>query len=162
MTLYLLDANALIRAHGDFYDIQRIPQFWEWLLVQAEVGAVKMPREIYGEVSQSRDLLGQWLQRPNVKRAMVLDEPANRAALQQVVAQGYAPDLSDVELQKIGRDPFLVAAALNGVDRIVVTREASKPSAQRANRKVPDVCRMFQIEAITDYEFYRRLDFRVI
>lgn len=161
MTLYLLDANAPIRAHGDFYDIERIPQFWDWLLGQAEAGIVKMPREIYGEVCQSADLLGQWLKRPDVKRALVLDEPTNRAVLQRVVADGYAPDLSDVELVKIGQDPFLIAAAIGGAGRVVVTREVSKPTAQRANRKVPDVCRMFGIEPITDYELYRRLNFRI-
>jgi hypothetical protein len=161
MTLYLLDANAPIRAHADFYDIERVPQFWDWLLAQAEAGTVKMPREIYGEVCQSKDLLGRWLRRVDVKRALVLDEPTNRAAVQRVVAQGYAPDLTDVELPKIGQDPFLVAAALGGADRVVVTREVSKPSAQRANRKIPDVCAVFRIEAITDYELYRRLDFRI-
>lgn len=30
--LYLLDANVLIRAHSDYYPIDRIPQFWEWLI----------------------------------------------------------------------------------------------------------------------------------
>jgi len=161
MTLYLIDANAPIRANGDFYDLQRIPQFWEWLLVQADGGKVKMPREVYDEVSQSPDLLGQWMRQPEVRRVMVLDEATNRAKVQRVVEEGYAPDLSDTELPRLGRDPFLVAAALGGGDRVVVTKEVSKPSAQRANRKVPDVCRGFGIDSITDFELYRRLDFRI-
>jgi hypothetical protein len=35
MTLYLLDANVLIPAHEDYYTIDRIPHFWEWLLEMA-------------------------------------------------------------------------------------------------------------------------------
>jgi hypothetical protein len=57
MTLYLLDANVLIRAHEDYYPVDRIPQFWAWLLTQAEAGAVKMPLQIYNEVAPSRGLL---------------------------------------------------------------------------------------------------------
>lgn len=29
--LCLLDANVLIGAHNDYYPIDRMPQFWEWL-----------------------------------------------------------------------------------------------------------------------------------
>ena len=32
MTLYLLDANVLIRAHEDYYPVDRIPPFWTWLI----------------------------------------------------------------------------------------------------------------------------------
>jgi len=54
MTLYLLDANVLIRAHEDYYPIDRIPQFWIWLLQKAESGAIKMPRMIFDEVIPAR------------------------------------------------------------------------------------------------------------
>ncbi len=65
----------LIRAHADYYPIDRIEPFWAWLFEQAKGGRVKMPLEIYDEVTGSKDLLGQWLQRPDVKRAIVLAEP---------------------------------------------------------------------------------------
>ena len=29
--MHLLDANVLIRADADFYSLERIPQFWDWL-----------------------------------------------------------------------------------------------------------------------------------
>jgi hypothetical protein len=38
--------------------------FWEWLLMMADLGHVKMPRKIYDEVANSPDLLGQWLRLP--------------------------------------------------------------------------------------------------
>ena len=162
MKLYLIDANVLIRAHGDYYPIDRIGPFWEWLLVMAHEGHVKMPREIYDEVAKSPDLLGQWLRRPDVRKAIILAEPTDIAAVQSVIAKGYAANLNDVELLSLTRDPFLVAAALGGAERIVVTREVSRPTAQRANRKVPDVCKTMGIECITDFELWRRLDFRLV
>ena len=162
MTLYLTDANVLIRADGDYYAIDRIPPFWDWLLEQAGQGRVKVPQQIYKEVALFRGQLPEWLKQPHVRKAIVLAEPTNAATVQQVLSHGYAPDLTDVELEKIGQDPFLIAAALNGPDRIVVTREASKPSAQRANRQIPDVCAMFGVVAITDFELWRKLNFTII
>jgi hypothetical protein len=86
MMLYLIDANVPIRAHGDYYPIDRISPFWEWLLAMADGGHVKMPREIYDEVAKSPDLLGQWLRRPEVRKAIVLAEPTDMAAVQSVIA----------------------------------------------------------------------------
>ena len=37
MTLYLMDANVLIRAHADYYPLDRLPQFWAWLLSNRKV-----------------------------------------------------------------------------------------------------------------------------
>jgi Domain of unknown function (DUF4411) len=161
MTLYLLDANVLIRAHGDYYPIDRIIPFWEWLLRMAQADRVKMPREIYDEVAKSPDLLGQWMRRPDVREAIILAEPTKMATVQLVISQGYAPDLDDVELETIGRDPFLVAAAMGGAQRVVVTREVSSPRKQRANRKVPDVCSGLGVTSINDFELWRVLDFRI-
>ena len=49
--LYLLDANVLISAHELHYPLDRIPQFWTWLLGMAEAGRVKLPYEIYNEIA---------------------------------------------------------------------------------------------------------------
>ncbi|WGR61571.1 DUF4411 family protein [Paracoccus ferrooxidans] len=46
-------------------------------------------------------------------------------------------------------------------DRTVVKRELSKPSKQRANRKVPDVCSVCGVTWLNDFGFYRGVDFRI-
>jgi len=161
MTLYLMDANVPIRAHGDYYPIDRIGPFWQWLLAQAQADRVKMPRQIYDEVARSTDLLGQWLRRPEVRKAIILAETVDMATVQKVIAEGYAADLNDIELLTLTRDPFLIAAAMGGSDRVVVTREVSKRTATRAKRKVPDVCATMGVACINDYELWRRLDFRI-
>lgn len=53
MLVYLLDANVLIRAHEDYYPIERIPQFWDWLASVAADGHVKIPFEIHEEIAVS-------------------------------------------------------------------------------------------------------------
>ena len=127
----------------------------------AEAARVKMPVEIYDEAAGSPDLLGHWLRRPEVRRAIVLGEPTDMAFVQLVIANGYASDLSDVEIMKFGRDPFLVAATEGLPDRVVVTREVARPAAQRANRKLPGVCATIGVRCINDFQLWWSLDFRI-
>ncbi len=162
MTLYLLDANVLIRAHADYYPMDRIPPFWTWLLSMGTADVIKMPLEIYHEVATSTDMLGTWLKRSDVKKAILLEEATNGPRVRRIIVEGYAPDLNDVELEEIGRDPFLVAAALGGPDRVVVTREVSGPSKKRANRKLPDICAQFCVPVINDFALYRALNFSIV
>lgn len=91
---------------------------------------------------------------------IVVAEPTDGTVLGTIIAKRYAPDLDDVEIEKIGRDPFLIAAALIAPDRAVVTREDPSPKKQRVNRKVPDVCDTMGVAWIYNFELWRRLDFR--
>lgn len=160
--LYLLDANVLIRAHEDYYPIDRIPQFWAWLQGQGDGGVVKVPYEIYNEIAVSVGPLHDWLTDANVAASMLLQEQTNPAHLNLVISQGYAPDLNDSEIEEIGQDPFLIAYAYANPGGItVVSREVSAPSKQRANRRVPDVCKAFGVRCISDFGFLRELDFKI-
>lgn len=158
--LYLLDANVLIRADEEYYGFDLVPQFWDWLLSQCQAGHVKMPLEIWQEVCGSRTQLGKWINDKDVKAALILDEEADPAILAHVLDNGYGPNLTDTEIEKIGQDMFLVAYGLAAADRTVVTKEISKPSKQRGGRKVPDVCDTLNQPWTRDFELYRILGFK--
>jgi hypothetical protein len=151
MTVYLVDANILIAAHNGYYSLTRVPEFWAWLLHHAEAGRIKMPAETMDEIKEGtgdaeKDELFAWLQGDGVKDALLLKEDVDMQLVQQVVTDGYAPDLNEVELVKIGRDPFLIAyGRADPADRCVVTNEKSSPAAQRSKRKVPDICGQFGV-----------------
>lgn len=158
--IYLIDANVLIDAHRDYYPLERVPEFWDWLLYQGEIGSVKIPLEVYEEVVEGDGPLVDWLSLPGVRSALELHEESDAALVTSVVAVGYAVDLTDDELVKIGRDPFLVAYAAAGApNRVVVTTEVSKPTKTRANRHVPDVCEANGVPSCNTFELTRRLDF---
>ena len=160
--LYLLDANVLITAHRDYYPVKRVPEYWDWLQHQAEVGTVKIPSEILDKVKRGtrQDDLLEWLTNDTVKDVLVLDEEPDLTLVRRVIEQGYAPDLNEAELEKLGRDPFLIAYALKDpTHRWIVTTEVSKPSKERANRKVPDVAKGFGITPLDPFRFARELDF---
>lgn len=163
--LYLADANVLITANNLYYPIDRVPEYWEWLAYMGSQGHVKMPFEIFEEVKDGpedaeKDLLFAWLQEDANKKALLLDEKVDPLLLQRVIADGYAPDLTDDEVEQIGRDPFLIAYCMVSKSRCVVTVETSAPRKQRQNRKVPDVCKVMGANYCNPFEFNRALGFR--
>jgi len=158
--VYLLDASVLITANNSYYPVERVPEFWEWLAHQGRIGTMKLPLEIYEEVLPGRmndDPLPDWMK--GHREALVLDEAADPALVQTVVTRGYAPDLTDDELEEIGRDPFLVAYAMAGAGRCVVTVEPSSPKKQRQNRRLPDVFATFGLAACDPFAVYKALGF---
>jgi hypothetical protein len=159
--LHLFDANVLITASNTYYPIDRIPEFWDWIDHQATNGRIKLPVEILDEVlvgSRKEDPLLAWM--TDHKDVLRLKETADPTIVNKVVTEGYAPDLTDVELEEIGRDPFLIAYALaEPGDRCVVTVEVSAPGKQRQNRRVPDVCSTFGVACLNPFQVYRSLGF---
>ena len=160
MVLYLLDANILIDANRDYYPIGRVDEYWGWLVHPGKRGRVKVPIEVWEEVRDGKDALAAWAKDSETNAALRFGEEVNVALVQRVLAEGYAPDLNDVEVETIGRDPFLIAHALAGPDRWVVTSEVSKPKKQRENRRVPDVCATLGVPSCNAFAFTRALDFR--
>lgn len=157
--LYLLDANTLINAHRGFYGLNRVPQFWRWLVHHAAVGTVKLPPEIYAEVEGGTDELAAWMKDADHKSLLRLAEEADLVKVQAVLAK-YGDVLSEADLIKIGQDPFLIAAALGHSDRCVVTAEVSKSTRQRANRHVPNICDDCGVAWLSPIDFIHELDFR--
>lgn len=160
--MYLLDANVLIVANRQYYPIDRVPAFWDWLLRQGASGNVKIVEEVLEEFIGGNDGLAEWAKQAVVEETLLYPESVEVSLLRRVMSEGYAPDLTDDEVEQLGRDPFLIAHALkNHQDRVVVTLEASKPSRKRANRHVPDVCRSLGVQCVDTFEMTSALDFRI-
>lgn len=156
---YLLDSNVLIDADRDYYPMDRVPEFWDWLLHVARQGFLKVPVEAFEEVADGKGELVKWIKE---HKAVLLEETLLDAdPVRRVVDQGYAPDLTEDELEKLKADPFIVAYGVALPRQVtIVTMERGKPSKQRANRHIPDVCAALGIPCIDTYELLRRLDFR--
>lgn len=175
-SLYLLDASTLITANNHYFSMDRIPQYWNWLLDKAREEIVKIPREIYDEIKPSsrpktsenpshsqtaRSDLFTWIRRADVQEQLILDEQIDGDIHDQVLREGYGENLDEGDFFKIGKDSFLIAYAKKRPERIVVTKELSRPSRTKGNRKIPDVCNDLKIKCIDDYEFQRQCDFRI-
>ncbi|MCB9557352.1 MAG: DUF4411 family protein [Deltaproteobacteria bacterium] len=158
--MYLLDAGVIIDAADLHYPIERVPEYWGWLAHHASVGNVKVPREIFDEVipKKTDHILRKWL--ANNKPALVLE---SRGYLSHVAAVTDQYDngsgLTETDVERMGNDPFLIAAAMcDGT--VLVTTEESKPKRLGGNRHIPDVCNDLGIRCIKPHVFHRELDFR--
>jgi hypothetical protein len=154
--VFLLDSNVFISAHRDYYPPDRVPEYWDWLVHQADAGAIKVPQPIWDEIKPHDEELKGWLQIHQNSFLLNPDESDVRVA--DVLAH-YGENLTDDELEQIGADPFLIAAALH-YEAVVVSKEGSKPSKERANRRVPDIRNAMGVLCITDHKLIVELDFR--
>lgn len=114
-----------------------------------------------GSGDEEKDQLLGWLNGEGVRAALVLDGEADIALVQQVLTTAYAADLDDIELETIGRDPFLIAQGLAApAVRTVVSNEVSKNTQQRARRKIPDACRDVGVACCNTFAMLKALDWR--
>lgn len=171
--LYLLDANVLIDAKNKYYPIKRVPEYWEWLLYKAEKGNIKIPFEIYQELSdpdkkfQEKDDLAQWLETEANKALLLLEEDIDSEALNCVLEEytwdsktkAYGEKLSEDELDVIENDAILVSYAHMKENRCVVTLEMPRPSKKRHNKKIPDICNGLNIAWCDPFKLNRELNF---
>lgn len=157
--LYLLDADTVITGDRGAYPLRRFPVFWEWLRHQGDVGTVKVPQEQWEEITAGKGEIVDWLCADEVRDALLLEEDLDPALVADTTLQGYGVlDENGVEL--VGRDPFLISYGRVDLGRrTVVTFEVSKPAKRGANRKVPDVCRDFQVPCCSLFEMIEALDF---
>ena len=120
-----------------------------------------MQEILAGKKKDDNDPLLLWLDDAVIKKALLLDEKIDPDVVNTVVEVGYADDLTDDELEEIGRDPFLIAYGIvGGGERCVVTIGASKPRKKRQNRKVPDVCETFGLPCCNPFKVNRDLGFK--
>lgn len=59
--IYFLDADFLIRAKNEHFQIDRVPEFWDWLVQNGRAGKIKIPLPIYEEIVRREDPLKDWL-----------------------------------------------------------------------------------------------------
>ena len=103
--IYLLDANR------NFYNLERVKEFWEWLVFNGSEGRVKIPIEQYDEITDGTDELAIWAKDNSIKDELLLKDDVDEILVRRVTDQGYAPDLCDVAIEKLGREPCLIADA---------------------------------------------------
>ena len=157
--LYLLDANVLILAQNTYYEFRRVNQYWDWMKFQAEEGRVKIPKQILHEVAEKKDFVADWTK--EYRSVLILDEQVDFNLLDLVITEGYARDLTDEEIEHVGKDPFLIAYALkNAEKRIVVTAERHSTKLKRHKRRIPNVCDDLGIMNCDQWKLGRDLDFR--
>ncbi|MGA6183059.1 DUF4411 family protein [Stenotrophomonas sp. NPDC077421] len=164
--IYLVDANVVMHAANTYFRHSWVPEFWSWLRHHGELGNIKMPHEIFQEIKDGsnnaeKDELFAWASDQDNKASILLADKVTPQLVTTVMANGYSLELTEVQLQTVGQDPFLVAHALKDPqNRCVVTHEVSAPRAAPHNRKIPDACNAVGVQHCTPFQMMAALDFK--
>lgn len=162
--MFLIDANVLITAKNTYYPMEHIPQFWDWLIKKGYEDEIKIPHEIYDEMANYSDNLASWIRGEDAKEALLLNEDADPALVQQALRLGYQSDdakFTDSELIKVGRDAFLVGYGIADRSRTIVTKEITKRTQRFGATRLPDACDDCAVNWCDDFRMYRVLDFNL-
>ena len=93
--LYLLDANTLIDAKRDYYPIECIPEFWDWIVYKGKQNKIKIPIEVYEEFSDSKDKDGEkdslatWAEQIEVKDSLLFQEEVEQDLVARITYGGW-------------------------------------------------------------------------
>lgn len=165
--LFLLDTDVLIVAKNLYYQMDRVPQFWAWILHHANYGRIKIPTAAIDEILRGKDELVQWVtsNRPTLE----LNEEVDAQDWSQTLTAGYgyaSDEAAQHDFVDKRADPFLVALALKDSSlRRVVTLEKAPTAPNNLpnpiNRKIPTVCDILNIEHMDTFGLISELDFRI-
>lgn len=158
--IYLVDSGVFITAKNLYYQMNRVPEFWDWLEFQSEAGKIKVPTEIYEEIVSGKDDLAEWAR--GRKENLIIDEDVSD--INTVINQGYGftnGEIDEATLEQMGKDPFIILYGLHDpANRIIISSEVSSPKRMKKNKKIPDICFGLGIQHYDVYHLIRALDFR--
>lgn len=150
--MYLLDSSIFIWFHKQTDEIT-CQSFRKWVEVLSDIGKACSVDEVYQEIRKQNDHLKSW-------------------AFQHSYIFRHSDDRTDSRVKEIGRwcvnsdytqkgkdsfmgsaDLYLIAYAL-AYNCTIVTGE--KPSAGKANVKIPDVCYQFEVSCLSFFEVLQK------
>ncbi|MBI5416427.1 DUF4411 family protein [Candidatus Poribacteria bacterium] len=149
MRFYCLDTNVFIEPWNKYYSMKRCPEYWDILDNLGKKGTVFCPDQVKREIDKVDDLLKQWL---NTKPYFIRQETEDVQLRVREILKAF-PNLIMVGANRSMADPWVVAHAMV-VNAVVVSKEYGINQDQNNSRiKIPDVCRHFKINCISDFEF---------
>jgi len=160
---YLLDADALISAHRQYYPFDFCPGFWAWLKQKHEQKRVFSVDAVYAELQRGDDELSRWAKTMKRKGFFLATDSAaivpDISRLSQWVSMSNFTQAAAHEFND-STDMVLVAFAKT-CGMVVVTNEKSEPEAKRTV-KIPDACKAMQLQYIDLFELLRKEKIRLI
>ncbi|MBI2934010.1 MAG: DUF4411 family protein [Chloroflexi bacterium] len=135
--MYLFDADSLILANRHDFPLDKDPgTFWQFLERMGQQGEAGVPEAVLDEITRGVDSLSTWLKAR--KNLFFIPTGGALPRIREVLA-AYGP-VTDVDLEQLHADPYLIAHAL-ALAATVVTNEASQPAiTDPFRRKIPDIC----------------------
>ena len=155
--IYWLDADVYIQASRGPY--KHVPQFWEFLAKQIDLGIVKSPKIVYDEIVRGGDDLAKWfINRKDKGICVHPGRSVQEECFSKIAEHVYKTYKSHQSAEFLkGGDAWVIAHAMPSKG-IVVTMESLRK--MKSKIKIPTVCKAFGISYMNTYEMNDRLNFK--
>ncbi len=170
MDKYIFDANSFIQAERDFFDIDVVPAFWEFIECGSNTCKIYSIKNIYTEIIKERHKdryrLKEWAKIALQNGFFIDFNPDANEILQSIydfVIQKFQPQHSELFFR--GADAYLIAQAKYDGSTIVtferletsIINSLNDPTKNNHDNKVqiPNICKVFGVNCHRLYEFLR-------
>ena len=156
-----MDANTYIQAKNEYYHMDVVPGYWEWLDTQFQLGTLASVSMVYDELKGYEDELTDWV-KPRKEHFMDVSDDETQAVFSEIIQLLADNDFTSKDTDNFlaGADPWLVAKA-KVTDAAVVTLESLVPENSK-KIKIPNVCRQLDIEYINTFKLLRLLEAKFV
>lgn len=166
---YLIDSNAFMTPHRQYYPFDLAPSFWEKLGELIKDGTIVVMDMVKAEVLQGTDDLSSWMSTLEIGDYLDRRKPEIIAKYTEVLTHVQTnPCYQESALHEWSRatvaDPWLVAsAAVYGYTIITLETSNTNLSSKKPskNAKIPDVAQVFGVQTKDLFYLMRKLNFKL-
>ena len=166
---FLIDANAFITPHLQYYPFDLAPGFWEQLEDPIKDGRIAVLDMVKTEVLQGTDSLRDWMDRLEIGEFIDRRQPDILVKYSQVLTLLQTnPCYQEAALREWSKasvaDPWIIAtAAAYGYTIITLEKPIPglSPKMPTKKPKIPDVARALGVQTQDLFYLMRKLNFRL-
>ena len=151
---YSVDSSSLIHL-ARLHPADLFVSLWAKLDESFASGMFRVSEEVYKELCKGTDDLAGWLKaRP---QCMVATDTNIESHVQAIMKSH--PTLVQIDLQKSGADPYVIAVAIQNTFRVLTQERPKKPTSTRP--KIPDVCESYSVDCFDFVDMARTEGWRL-
>ena len=166
---FLIDSNALITPHLQYYPFDLAPSFWRQMEEAICNGTIAILDMVKAEVLQGTDELCNWMDSLEIGNYVDRRETEILAKYAEVLTHIQSnPCYKEAALHEWSResvaDPWLIAtAAVYGYTIVTLEKPNANlhPNAPAKNAKIPDVAQALGVQTKDLFLLMRSLNFRL-
>ena len=167
-TIYVIDSSSLFLLHKQF-PLDIFPGLWERMDIIISEGRLITSHEVKREADVGDDAVGKWLvEHQNMVKPTTVD-----ILLSVGIIIANSPPVAQEKSERPVADPFLIAQVLTErkqtrfdiTEYCIVTEEKGTNTQVNENnlknlKKIPDLCRYYDISCLSLYGFFRQEGWR--
>lgn len=166
---FLIDANAFITPHLQYYPFDLAPSFWQQLENHIKDGTIVVLDMVKAEILQGTDSLRDWMDALEIAELIDRRRPEILAKYSQVLTHIQTdPCYQEAALREWSKasvaDPWIVATAA-AYGYTIITLEKPIPGlshkAPTKKPKIPDVARALSVQTQDLFYLMRKLNFKL-